>query len=121
MREIKFRVWDTIENKMLYPSENWIRIGLGGEIFEKEYQGFWRLSKTLKLMQFTGLKDKNGKEIYDGDIFRGLHDFGPGGMAERIGVVSFNIRKGYEWNYWDFSTIEVIGNIHKNPELLGKS
>ena len=70
------------------------------------------------IMQYTGLKDKNGKEIYEGDIFRAKHDFGPGGWHEEIGTVSFNLMNGYQWNYWDYENLEIIGNKYENPELL---
>ena len=62
--------------------------------------------------QSAGLCDKNGKELYEGDKFKGLLDFGPGGYAEREGVVGFDDIGGYQWEYWDLGTIEVIGNIH---------
>ena len=62
--------------------------------------------------QSAGLCDKNGKELYEGDKFKGMLDFGPGGYAEREGVVGFDDIGGYQWEYWDLGTIEVIGNIH---------
>ena len=66
--------------------------------------------------QHTTHKDKNGEEIYEGDIIRGLHDFGPGGFSERIRTIEWK-GDGYMMNYWkDF---EVIGNIYEDPELAG--
>jgi uncharacterized phage protein (TIGR01671 family) len=80
--------------------------------------------------QFTGLKDKNGKEIYEGDVIN-LHD-----LCEMINVnaiiewsdegcffrpreIRTNRKGGRYWFYWDFITdIEIIGNIYENPELL---
>lgn len=44
--------------------------------------------------------------------------FGPGGMIERVARVHFDNLRGYQWNYWDLDTIEVIGNIFESPELL---
>jgi len=86
---------------------------------------------NIILMQYTGMKDKNGREIYEGDIVR---DFGfLGNEEERIGIVvwddecvpvGFNIKpiKG-KWAdemgyWWKWEELEIIGNVYENPELL---
>lgn len=65
------------------------------------------------LMQFTGLLDKNGKEIYEGDILRGL-----GKVYFHQG--KFCVEYGEEWG-WISKNAEIIGNIYENPELLTNS
>ena len=76
----------------------------------------WRSDAIL--MQYTGLKDKNGKEIYEGDILK-YHN---GRLSDPI-----EFPKDYMWlsikierNNWS-DTVEVVGNIYENPELLPKA
>lgn len=117
MREIKFRVYDK-ENKNIYP--------VGGYFFEEEGLGDFDLAQTNKrytLMQFTGLKDKNGKEIYEGDIawvyYEPIED---GKLFSEPAVCKYD-EGGFEWNTGKAvctadQTCEIIGNIYENPELL---
>jgi hypothetical protein len=71
--------------------------------------------------QYTGLKDKNGKEIYEGDIITGLHVYDDEPFEVIYNFVSFRLRRGNGY----FLNIEpqgkdftLIGNIYENPELL---
>jgi len=106
MREIKFRAWDKDIKKML-------------EVNFYQYIFFQYLHYTYPqdntLMQFTGLFDKEGKEIYEGDIviegYKGKY-----GTYE----VKWNV-KGFNLGSEDGDEYEVIGNIYENPELLERS
>jgi len=140
MREIKFRAWDKKNNCWVDPQYSiYPEYMLGGFID-------MHIGAGIELMQYTGLKDKNGKEIYEGDIldvkFRG-------GYVERISWKGPPDARAFV--FWDFSAFrlkckgaqderyadwtdtdgyfdpmlemershsEVIGNIYENPELL---
>lgn len=114
MRDIKFRAWDKESKKMHYISVNW-NLGM-----------IQANPNDWELMQFTGLKDKNWKEIYEADI---VNDFGGADGMDRIGVVQFDESIGafvmtgvlsynYTFTGGAADDLEVIGNIHENPELL---
>ena len=118
MRELKFRAWHkgfkdgkiNIEPVMLLESYS-------GEAFNWKHQ-----RQQIEIMQFTGLLDKNGKEIYEGDVVRVQ------GLA-RKGIYTTNVIfkapqfklavNETKWNDWaSFTGVEVIGNIYENPELV---
>ena len=125
-KENKFRVVDNRGSEPVIAtvtSIDWSKeiICYVNEYNEEEVVPF----KEAILLGYTGLKDKkrtedfpDGQEIFEEDIFKGPLYVGPGGFAQRIGVVEFHPELGYQWNYWLIDKIEVIGNRHQNPELL---
>ena len=131
MREIKFRAWDKGLKRMIYLSEPTVENDdFSGIVFKLRDYFVSAFSsdriEDLELMQYTGLKDKNGREIYEGDIVKTETDYINTGKITEIGVVEF-YEEGLVWiiNYGETQinlayaeNIEVIGNIYENPELL---
>ncbi|AUM66427.1 hypothetical protein C0R09_18925 [Brevibacillus laterosporus] len=115
MREIKFRMWDFENQEMIN----------GDSLAFEEYAPISQLLSQKGIMQYTGLKDRNGKEIYEGDILKGkIYDYSP---AKRfIGVLEYGYSgflikgvKQYKGMIDHPNAIyEVIGNIYENPELM---
>ena len=117
MIEIKFRAWDILEKKLVNIHQlSWE----GGEI-DVSAGGHWhdKAEGRYEIMQYTGLRDKNGKEIYEDDILCRVKKDGTQYNKKYV------VRK--RWNGWfddlfyrpDF-TCEVIGNIYENPEFLDR-
>ena len=143
MREIKFRVWDKGNNRMAssldcMPIIAWDK--------EKDCYKFEVRADDFILMQYTGLKDKNEKEIYEGDVVK-IPGWGRFHKCEKcgheegsrygLGVVSFETEYCYdernssvarytfktdsgEYELEDTETMEVIGNIYENQGFLDK-
>jgi uncharacterized phage protein (TIGR01671 family) len=112
-REIKFRMWSSEVKKFFYDVENVYECLKLSKM--SEHKGLY---DDMTWQQYTGMVDKNGTEIYEGDIIRGLMDFGPAGFHERSAIVHWDIEKGYQWNYWKLFSIKIEGNMFENPELL---
>ena len=116
-REIKFRAWDNVNSNMEF---NIHQLDSLNEILHKE---------KYNVMQFTGLHDKNGKEIYEGDIVRYLHKYKPDPIYAEVRWfnqhANFALYENTYRNIYDHESdwmilkdIEVIGNIYQKPELL---
>lgn len=126
-REIKFRAW--YQNKIHYNIEkhhieHHAMSGFSGDVWD--FKDWLTYSEVT---QYTGLKDKNGKEIYEGDVIHFKDDF-----DDLFGIIKFN----EDWMYFGIEIIsndrlngesyqivksmspyiEIIGNSYENPELL---
>lgn len=112
MKEIKFRAWDKACNKMWIPNDgDKVRINLNGSIVVEDC---WATENTV-LMQYTGIKDKNGKEIYEGDILNHIGTF----QGNFLTVVEDILNILYEISS-PGGKVKVIGNIYENPEIMEK-
>lgn len=138
MREIKFRAWFKVHKKMVYnlgfddwsfkktnETEEcelpcvWNKDVVKEDVVNKE--GNYEATLNFEILQYTGLKDKNGKEIYEGDICKNKN------WKPNIFQVGFN-RGGFCFyqnesdNYYHdckyLDEFEIIGNIYENSDLL---
>jgi uncharacterized phage protein (TIGR01671 family) len=138
MREIKFRCWfrgPDIMGKVTNlkgSNDGYLFDGVVAECFIGGRQVFYEAYQNFDLMQYTGLHDKNGKEIYEGDIVRtpvaksviefdggmfGLnHDYGTDRKTMLGSWGNETNLRGMEDGY--NRDIEVIGNIYEHPELI---
>jgi uncharacterized phage protein (TIGR01671 family) len=120
MRELKFRAFDKLSKKMVFPN--------GGDFIGWHAMSNWK--DCLTVMQYTGLKDRNGKEIYEGDIVN---------YKCTSGKLSWDTTTDVRWEgmvyrFWNFylgvnmpgvypendrqKYLTVVGNIYENPDLL---
>lgn len=126
-REIKFRAWDTEKKEMAEVT----RMGFNDDeisLMDKECRVWTTVKDYVAIpMQYTGLRDKNGKEIYDGDIIlAGYYKWKSKVVwdekcARFIGLTNdkdVNIVYVDMVDKDDKSAVEVIGNIYENPELF---
>lgn len=122
MREIKFRAWNG--SSLEYGG---FAVHAGGSVCDI-LKPLSRVTEDSPLMQYTGLKDKNGKDIYDGDILANS-DGTPYAYihwkcdGEFVGFCCehlpyLNWRDVGEMPLDNSAEIEVIGNMYQNPELL---
>ena len=114
MREIKFRAWDSFNKKMVYSDDF-------GYYDCSDMVPFWKSAQNNEwqdIMQYTGLKDKNGKEIYEGDVLEYEDEESKKGRevvywrvdgwycGQRMSILALD-------KYWT-----VIGNIYENKNLI---
>lgn len=153
-REIKFRAWDTYNQRMVYypfmfqPTQEHDNVSSPFTYYED-----WRdfedgIKRPCEVMQYTGLKDKNGKEVYDGDIFR-VEEGGDFDQQDKIyylvivwinewsmfgclhahteyqAYLQIGISALDEPMFWTYTLEDtasrkffLCGNIYENPELL---
>ena len=139
MREIKFRAWDKKKKKM-FAVQGTESTRFGNMHHAIVYIGYANIKRLyigdIELMQYTGLKDKNGKEIYEGDIIS-TSNFGEPYTDEwnskEFGYAKVTITPDsginfegddINWSWSDKESVyslkycEIIGNIFENPELL---
>lgn len=128
MPKIKLRVWDKENKRMLVPGEDdciSLEVDENGiNVYDMEHpsaeKGFDLAHLDCDLLMSTGLKDKNGVEIYEGDILKNQWN-------ERFVIEwyspRFILKEKYNggFDYFEIETesiLEIIGNIYQNPELL---
>lgn len=129
MREIKFRAWDKEEETMFnvgaiawshnaFNTSSYV-FGTNPHCYEDECRSPKHLNEECGFMQYTGLKDKSGKEIYEGDIL----EFSNGKIRGKVFYDSgcFQLKSELDSDIlfmYCLNKMLVVGNIYENPELI---
>lgn len=135
MRDIKFRAWDCDNKIMVYPDSELEVVFCFDKVGLSIYHSTGYELNSFEVMQYTGLKDKNGNEIYEGDIvkykvkgsdktyttvmkFNEEHGAFLFGIYEGVKMPCGKKTRMNKYTRKSVGSVEVIGNIYENPELL---
>ena len=125
MREIKFRAWHKEKKEIVNVEEidfmNKVINYIDNDYLNNRQEIIGAYFEDIELMQYTGLKEKNNKEIYEGDIVKFLNDIFE--VIWRDEKAKFMLKnKEYKeflnFLYENNTEMEIVGNIYENPELM---
>jgi len=129
-RDLKFRVW-SISSKKMFERNNNYYLSLDGDLFQNDCLDYQNKSSFV-IMQYTGLKDRNGVEIYEGDILT-MSPYQDEQYTVQVYwkysalILDTPFSESHDWtplgyyvSHFGEHTLEVVGNIYEHPHLLPK-
>lgn len=121
----KFRAWNTKTGRFAKDGELFLNIDSENyNLYSVDYDSFRLENDNYILMQSTGLKDKNGVEIYEGDVVQGYSVYPTAGRFESFLMDEVYYTNRGTWDCYSYilggfnEQVEVIGNIYENKELI---